>query len=69
MTLAMLTPAGAATLGSGGAVVAAQPDQGPPPDQNRIQTPPIPVIAIWLLELAVIIYILSRHHNHPNSPG
>lgn len=80
LTLSMLTPAG--TLGLGGAAVV-QPDPpsdnppppAPPPAYGSVQSPPIPVIVIWLATLATAIYILTRH-NHarvffrvPNSPG
>ena len=62
----MLTPAG--SIGLAGAAI--QPpqttpgDYAPPPQaggENR--TPPIPVIAIWLAEVAVVIYILTKHHH------
>jgi hypothetical protein len=79
LTLSMLTPAG--TLGLAGAAVQPGPptDAPPPPPPPRafgsVQSPPIPVIAIWLATLATAIYILTRH-NHarfffpvPNSPG
>jgi len=66
LTLSMLTPAG--SIGLAGAAV--QPpqttpgDYAPPPQAGgKVPTPPIPVIAIWLAEIAVAIYILTRHHH------
>jgi hypothetical protein len=79
LTLSMLTPSG--TIGLAGAAVQPgpppdnPPPPGPPPAYGSSQTPPIPVIAIWLATLAMAIYILSRHHHGrfffpvPNSPG
>jgi sterol desaturase/sphingolipid hydroxylase (fatty acid hydroxylase superfamily) len=72
VTLSMLTPSGAAALGSTG-VAAAQPDTPPPPPQNYDgqKWPPLPVILIWLAVLGVDLWILlkhNHHHNFPNSP-
>jgi hypothetical protein len=75
ITLSMLTPVGAGALG-GSAAVAAQPEgpPPPPPPQGGPGFPPIPVIGIWILTLAVAIWILTKndnngHFNFPNSPG
>jgi hypothetical protein len=79
LALSMLTSSGAIGL----AGTAAQPAPGmdnppplspaPPPRSNGVAGVPIPVIAIWLAELAVAIYILTKHHRghfvFPNSPG
>lgn len=77
LALSMLTPA--ATIGLGGAV--AQPGNGndqappPPPVFGSVQSPPVPVIAVWLATVAMAVYILSHEHHgrfifpHPNSPG
>jgi hypothetical protein len=72
LTLSMLTPSGAAVLGST-AIAAAQPETPPPPpppaEYAGPSTPPIPVLIVWLGVLAVDIYLLTRHHHHhANSP-
>lgn len=70
LALSMLTPSGAAVLGSTG-VAAAQPPETSGPNGYRGPTPPIPVLVIWGATLAAIIYILTRHDHHrrrPNSP-
>ena len=78
LTLSMLTPAGAIGL----AGTAAQPNAneapppppppGPPPG-NAVSGVPLPVIGLWLAEIAVAVYILTRHHHgrfiFPVSPG
>jgi hypothetical protein len=76
MTLSMLTPSGTALVGSTGVAAAAQSDVPPPPPPPDYyagpSTPPIPVIVVWGLVLATIIYILTKnhgHHNHANSPA
>jgi hypothetical protein len=66
-TLSMLTPTGA--IGFAGAT-AAQPaaDQppppppGPPPEGNAVRGVPLPVIGIWLAEIALAVYILTKNH-------
>jgi hypothetical protein len=85
LTLSMLTPSGAAVLGST-AVAAAQPATVTCPDGTVVAAgapcpgpfvsarpgfPPIPVILVWLAVLGVDVYILAHHHHHhvPNSPA
>ncbi len=79
LMLSMLSSSSAA----GDAGAAAQPQTDAPPPQSLpvapnsatnggIPTPPIPVIAIWLAEIGVAIWIATRHHHHvvfPNSPA
>lgn len=73
LMLSMLTPSGAAALGSTG-VAAAQP-AGPPPSPQQYtgpSTPPLPVILVWLAVLGADIYLLTKNnHTHPvpNSPA
>ena len=75
MALSMLTPSGTALLGTAGTTAAAEPDttSPPPPAYGRGSgTPPIPVLVVWGLVLATIIYIAlhDKHHHHvPNSPA
>ena len=75
LTLSMLTPSGSIGL-AGAAVQPPNPsDNLPPPQADDNRRPPIPVIAIWLAEIALAIYILTKHHHgrvflpHPNSVG
>lgn len=77
MTLSMLTPSGAAVLGSTG-IAAAQPDTLPPPPPPEPRTytgpgtPPIPVMILWLAVLGTMVYIVTKnnhHHPAPNSPA
>jgi hypothetical protein len=60
----MLTPGGSIGLG-GAAAQLPPPDNSPPPPPGygAVQTPPIPVITIWLATLATAIYILTRNHH------
>ena len=73
LTLSMLTPAGASTL-AGTAAAAAQPEGPPPPPpvQGGFHIP-TPVLVIWLADIALIVYLATRHHSHhhipPLSPG
>jgi hypothetical protein len=77
VALSMLTPSGTALLGTTGVTAAAaQPDMGPPPVPPaygaRPGPPPIPVLVVWGLVLATIIYIAvhnNHHHPHANSPA
>lgn len=74
VTLSMLTPSGSALLGTAGATAAAQPDMAPPPAPPAYGAgpPPIPVLVVWGLVLATIIYIAvhnNNHHHVPNSPA
>ena len=76
VALSMLTPSGTALLGTAGATAAAQPDTAPPPYPPaygaRPGPPPIPVLVVWGLLLATIIYIAvhnNNHHHVPNSPA
>jgi hypothetical protein len=64
MALSMMTPAGAATLGSAG--VAAQLGAPPPEDRRgfAIQDMPIPVLAVWLATIGTMIYIALHDHHH-----
>ena len=66
----MLTPS--ATVGLAGAVAQPVADQPPPPlpppgppppDGNAVSGVPLPVIGIWLAEIAVAVYILTRNHH------
>jgi hypothetical protein len=65
LALSMMTQGG--TIGLGGA--AARPENAlppppppPPPGYGSVQTPPIPVIAVWLATLAMAIYIATADH-------
>jgi hypothetical protein len=75
LTLSMLTPTGAIGLAGAAAQPAADVPPPPPPPgyENSNRTLPLPVIAIWLAEIALAVYILTKnHHGHfvfPNSPG
>lgn len=68
VTLSMLTPVSASTLG-GAAATAAQPtnDQGQPQGIGSI---PIEVLIGWLAMLILIIYLGTKGngHHHANSP-
>jgi hypothetical protein len=74
VTLSMLTPAGASAL-AGTASAAAQPDNPPPPPpaEGGGFHIPTPVLVIWLADIALIVYLATRHHSHghipPLSPG
>ena len=83
MTLSMLSTSGAVGLAGAAAQPAADqpppppppPGALPPPDDrdNRVGGVPLPVIGIWLAEIALAVYILTKHHhgefNFPNSPA
>ena len=76
VALSMLTPSGTALVGTTGVTAAAQPDTAPPPYPPaygaRPGPPPIPVLIVWGLVLATIIYIAvhnNHHHPHANSPA
>ncbi len=63
VTLSMLTPAGASALSGSATAVAAQPDTPPPPPsavEGRRFHPPLAVIAVWLADIALMIYIATR---------
>jgi hypothetical protein len=68
----MLSPSGAIGL-AGAAAQPASDVPPPPPDGNAYRGVPLPVIGIWLAEVALAIYILTRNHHgrlsFPNSPG
>ena len=69
--LTMMTPVSAGTIGSAGAVAAAQPQDAPPPQQG-MGWPPLPVLAIWIATIAVMIYIATRDDDddrRSNSPA
>ena len=68
MSLSMMTPVAAKSLGAAG--VAVQPpteDPLPPPPDDRdrvgIGAIPIPVLAIWLGTIVAMIYIATRDDN------
>jgi hypothetical protein len=79
MMLSMLSSSSAASDADTSAQE--QPDAAPPPpvpaapdsaSKGAIPTPPIPVLAIWVAEIGVAIWIATRHHHHfifPNSPA
>ena len=71
VTLSMLTPAGATVLG-GSAAAVAQPETPPPPppavEERRFHVP-LPVIAIWLADIALMIYIATRGDDDDNEVG
>lgn len=79
MMLSMLSSSSAATDTE--TVAQPQADASPPQSlpaasdsaaNSGIPTPPIPVIAIWLAEIGVAIWIATRHNHHvvfPNSPA
>lgn len=63
VTLSMLTPAGASALSASATAVAAQPETLPPPPpavEGRGFHPPLAVIAVWLADIALMIYIATR---------
>ena len=63
VTLSMLTPAGASALSASAIAVAAQPETLPPPPpamEGRGFHPPLAVIAVWLADIALMIYIATR---------
>lgn len=64
VTLSMLTPAGASALSGSAAAAAAQPGTPPPPPpavvEGRGFHPPLAVIAVWLADIALMIYIATR---------
>lgn len=61
VALSMMTPVGAATLGSAG--VAADP--GTPTEDEDRRKIPLPVIVIWLGTIASMIYIATHNNHHP----
>jgi hypothetical protein len=68
MTLSMLTPTGAIGLAGTAAQPAADqppPPPGPPPprEENGVSGVPLPVLGIWLAEIALAVYILTRSHH------
>jgi hypothetical protein len=81
MMLSMLSPASAVALEGANGAAQAQPDVPPPapppmaqsePANAGVPTPPLPVIAIWLAEIGLVVWIATRHDNHvhiPNSPA
>ena len=80
MALSMLTPAGAMGLGGAAAIQDASNNPPPPPPPEGYVGgggfPPLPVIAILLADVALAIYIATKHHNGrivipttPNSPA
>ena len=77
MTLSMLSTSGAVGLAGAAAQPAADqpPPPGPPPprDENGVAGVPLPVIGIWLAEIALAVYILTKSHHgrfsFPNSPA
>ena len=63
VTLSMLTPAGASALYASATAGAAQPETPPPPPpavEDRGFHPPLAVIAVWLADIALMIYIATR---------
>ena len=70
LTLSMLTPTG--TVGLAGAAAQPAADQPPVPEGNGVAGVPLPVIGIWLGEIALAVYILTRDHRgrfvFPGSP-
>ncbi|MGE5562089.1 MAG: hypothetical protein ACM3ZV_02135 [Bacillota bacterium] len=81
LSLSMLSPSGAAVLGTT-AVAAAQPTTQTCPDGSVIpasatcapppgtytgpSTPPVAVLAIWALVLGTMVYIATKNnHSHP----
>jgi hypothetical protein len=68
LTLSMLTPTGAIGLAGTAAQPAADqpppsPPPGPPPHEgNAVAGVPLPVIGIWLAEVALAVYILTKNH-------
>lgn len=78
LTLSMLSPTGAIGLAGTAAQPATDvppppPEGPPPPDGNAYRGVPLPVIGVWLAEIALAVYILTRNHggrfSFPNSPG
>jgi len=73
VTLSMLTPAGANAMAGSAAVVAAQPDAVPPPQPVVVEDPgfhpPLAVIAIWLANIALMIYIATHDDDDDEEVG
>jgi hypothetical protein len=75
LTLSMLNSSGAAALGEGIGQPAPPPDNPPPGEPYAADHIPVPVIAFWLITIAAMIYIATRHsRGHieirvPNSPA
>jgi hypothetical protein len=75
MTLSMMTPVGAATLGAAG-VAAQPPAEAPPPPPpppegggGGIGHIPIPVLAIWRGTIVAMVYIATHEDkDHFESP-
>lgn len=71
-TLSMMTPAGAIGLAGAAAQDAEVPPPPPPPEPNGVAGVPLPVLILWIADIAALIYIATRNHNHlriANSPG
>ena len=70
--IASATVAIALIFSSTAGIAAAAPPP-PPPEGNAYNGVPIPVIAIWLAEIAVAVYIVTKNHKgrflFPNSPA
>lgn len=73
VTLSMLTPAGATALAGAATAVAAQPETPPPPPpavgEDRGFHPPLAVIAVWLADIALMIYIATRSDDNDVEAG
>jgi hypothetical protein len=76
MALSMLSANGAVGLAGAAAQPNTPADDAPPPlAHSTVQSPPVPVIAVWLATVAAAVYILTRDHHgrfqfpRPNSPG
>jgi len=72
MALSMLNTNG--TVGLGNAAVQPGPPPGGPPQDYNVGGIPTPVIAFWVLTVAAMVYIATRHssghfHFTSNSPG
>ena len=64
LTLSMMTPVAATTLGAAGVAVQPPPDAPPPPPPPEggggIGHIPIPVLAVWLGTIVAMVYIATH---------
>ena len=76
LTLSMMTPVGASTLSQTAVAAAAQLEGPPPPPPEAYQRQgrdefhvPLAVIAVWLADIALMIYIATRDDDNDQVPG
>jgi hypothetical protein len=74
MALSMLNTNGTVGLGDAAVQPGPPPENAPPPGDYNVGGIPTPVIAFWVLTVAAMVYIATRHssghfHFTSNSPG